>query len=625
MRFCIPCSLCAWMCLASTLQAQELPRSGTQGFDLVYATSPSSTSVLVAVNTARSARPWFVSSLVNAVPSRWAHRRRTLGALEAKITLAGPVTLLTPMGDAVGNGGIHMVDGRGGLSNSLHLTGGNPAGYDLAIDESLQIVLSAEDDGAGNTTLRGYSYAIPGQLVPLTPGSLDLAGSPSAYVHRMGSDEEAGLIHVPTTAGIHVVKLSAGAPHLQVIQFIDSGNSSTTTNPSRFDRGGTTTWVVGTGRFDPVTDAPLSAGFLSWDEHGNAASGDFGGVPSNPAKEWVPAAGTEELAVVSDGTDAYVYYLLREPPPGTFFIKPSAIGVVKFLAAAPATVATILCPTECGEPFANPAVHGTRVALESSLGAPFTNDPPGGAEKISILYSPLDPLGAATSDGLLAVPGPLGGRISTKGMDRPIWTHDGTRVVACTSHFPGAPNPALPGIEVLDVPIDLPVGPYVTPHPVVQNSLSPNRSIVFASIFDPRDPAGAVALEGLSFVGNAFHHGLASIMTVPYGEVGHIQFDDLPQSASIPNFPAILPPRFDDPNGSITPVPASFGARRTTFNLIPGLGMQGLVMSAAIDDRILVQRTGNNHLATFGLAVEAPPIEVLIPAGWITTTEFLSL
>jgi hypothetical protein len=210
-------------------------------------------------------------------------------------------------------------------------------------------------------------------------------------------------------------------------------------------------------------------------------------------------------------------------------------------------------------------------------------------------------------------------------MDRPIWTHDGTRVVSCTSHFPGAPNPMAPGIEVLDVPATVALNRYTSPHVVVQNPTSPNRSIIFPSIFTPRDPVAAAFWNPLSFVGNVFHDGMASIMTASFGELGQKQLDSFTQSADVPNFPAILPPSFDDPNGSLTPIPASFGARRTSFNLIPNISLRGLIMQAAIDDEILVQPTGSNHLATVGIGVSADPIRYALPAGWITTTEFLSL
>lgn len=622
-RVVAPLLACAFLPVSS-LVAQELPYSGVHGVDLVYATDPGGVaSQLYAVAPAFSLAPIPIGNPVGRVPSRWAHRRTTLGALETKITYASAGLLMTPMGSTVGTGGIHLVDGRIlGVSVTFVATG-NPAGYDLALDESRQYVFSAEDDGLGGTTLRGFSYATPGTLAPLSPPTLTLSGSPSSYVQRIGVDEATGVLHVPTVDGVHVVALQGGAPQMSLSGTVFTAPFVPTTNPTSFVRGGTQHWMIGTSRFDLV-NAPVEAGWQAWDNGGASFGGaGYGAVPTAPGKNWVPAAGTEELAVVTDGADAYAYYLLREPPPGTFFIKPSAIGVTRFVNGQPPVTSTILCPNECGEPFANPMVSGTRIALESSLGMPFISEPPGGAEKISILYTPLDPLGVASPDGVLAVAGPLGGRISTKGLERPLWTRDGTRVVATTSHFPGAPNPGMPGIEVLDVFQSLPVNTYTNPHVVVQNPTSPNRSIVFPSLFQPRDPGAAAFLAPFSFVGNVFHDGMASIMTLPWGEIGQKQPDAFLQSAAVPNFPAILPPSFQYAIGASTP-PSEFGARRTTFNLFQ-LDLTGLIMTAAVGDRILVQPTGNNFLATVGLSVETPPIPFALNPGWITTTEFLSL
>ncbi len=608
----------------SSLLAQELPHSGVSGVDLVYASDPGGVaSQLYAIAPALSGAPIPIGAPIGRVPSRWAHRRTTLGALETKMTFASAGVLMTPMGDAVGNGGIHVVDGRiVGVGVSFVATG-NPAGYDLALDESRRYVFSAEDDGNGGTTLRGFSYATPGALAPLVPPAITLSGSPSSYVQRMGVDEAAGVLHVPTADGVHVVSLQAGAPQMALSNSLLTAPFVPSTNPASFVRSGIRHWMVGTARFD-IVNTPIEAGWQAWDNAGaSLGSGTYGAVPTAPAKMWVPAAGTEELAVVTDGVDAYAYYLLREPPPGTFFIKPSAIGVTRFVNGAAPVTSTILCPDVCGEPFANPMVSGTRIALESSLGMPFIDTPPGGAEKISILYTPFDPLGQGSPDGVLAVAGPLGGRISTKGLERPIWTRDGSRVVATTSHFPGAPNPGMPGIEVLDVFSNLLVNDYTNPHSVVQNPTSPNRSIVFPSSFRPRDPGAAAFLAPFSFVGNVFHDGMASIMTLPWGEIGQKQLDAFTQSAAVPNFPAILPPSFGYAAGAATP-PADFGARRTTFNLV-SLDLSGLVMAAAVGDRILVQPTGNNFLASIGLSGAVDPIPFPLLSGWITTSEFLSL
>jgi hypothetical protein len=283
-------------------------------------------------------------------------------------------------------------------------------------------------------------------------------------------------------------------------------------------------------------------------------------------------------------------------------------------------------PATVGEPFANPAVHGARVAFESSFGPPFIGSPPGGGEKISIIYSPLDPLGLQSINGVLGVPAPLGGRISTKGMDRPMWSRDGTRVMAATSHFPGAPNPGVPGIEVLNVPADVPLDAFSAPHTVVANDTFPNQSILYPSVFEPRIPALAGAVNGLSFYGNVFHDGMASILLAPFGEIGQLQLDPLgfTQPSSVVNFPAILPPAFLDATGSTEPIPANFGARRTSFNLQPGLGVFGVTMVMALGDEVHVQAAGFNALSALGPGPELAPFAVALPAGATTTTEILS-
>lgn len=613
--------------LASTLSvAQELPLSGVTGLDAVYATSPSGVSRLLGVKVHASQATVQFGADVNAVPSRWSHRRRTMGALETEI--ASPVRglYMTPMGNAVGNGAIHMVDLRAGLQTAL-VPIGNPAGYDLGVVKRTKFIFSASDDGAGNTLVRGYSYSTPGALTPLTPPTRTVSGSPSAYVNRMGIDEVALELHIPTSTGIQVMFLSATAPHWTPGPFLSTGTAAPATNPARFNRNGQTSWVVGTSTFSAINPpTPAAAGFFSWDSSGNVGSGVFGSVPTQPSKNWVAAAGAEELAIVGNGVDTYVYYLLREPPPGTFFVKPAAVGVVRYLGSAAPLVSTILMPADVGEPFANPAVFGTRVAFEGSFGAPFINIPPGGGEKIAIIYTPLDPLGAPSVAGVLGDPNPLGGRVSTKGMDRPIWSVDGTRVFAATSHFPGAPNPGVAGLEVLDVPADIVLDSFQGPHTVVVNNPFPNQSIILPSLFKPRLPGVAGILAGISFYGNVFHQGVASLAGPAHGEIGQIQLDPngFTQSPAIPDFRAILPPSFNDATASLIPIPGSFGARRTSFNFAPGLGVNGLTMAAAMDDELLFQMTGVNFMAALGLGTPVDTVHVALPSGWITTTEIVS-
>jgi hypothetical protein len=453
-----------------------------------------------------------------------------------------------------------------------------------------------------------------------------LPGAPAAYVNRIGVDEAANLLHVPTVNGIGIVSVSGTAPNMVLGPFVSTAPAVPATNPTSFTQLGGKRWILGTSRFTEA-NAPLEAGYASWNSAGVTTSGSFGIVPSVPTKNWVPAAGAEELAVVSNGTDTYAYFLLREPGPGTFFVKGSAVGVIRMLGASAPAIGTIACSDTCGEPFAIPTVSGTRVALETSFGPPFVFEPADGGERVVIIYTPLDPLGASTPFGLLAVPAPLGGRISTKGMDRPLWTRDGTRVIAATSQFPGAPNPAIPGLEVLDVPASVAVNEFNSPNVVVPNATFPNQSIVFPTAFTPRIPALAAFLAPYSFFGNVFNDGFAAILAAPKGELGQKQLQSpiFVQPAPIPNFRAIFPPAFNDATASAVAVPASFGARRTSFNLYPGLGSLGLVMVAAIDNSLRVEFTGYNFAATLGLQPALPVIPFALPAGWITTTEILSL
>lgn len=611
--------------IAASAAAQELPLAGHFGLDLVYASSTAGDSQLYQISPALSPVPIALGTSVPAVPSRWAHRRRTLGATETAIAYAPAFILVTPMGDAVGNGALHLVDGRGGFPPSSTLVPtGNPAGYDVAMVHDLGFVFAVEDDGVGGTTLRGFHYLTPGNLTPLSPPTLTLPGSPSAYVNRIGLDQDGLRLHVPTTSAIHVIQLSSSAPHMAVTTSVSTGLASPTTNPMAFDRNGTPSWMIGTCEFNG-SGGVVRAGFLLWTDAGASESGLFGAVPSAPGKEWVPAAGCHELAIVGDGSNAYMYYLLREPAPGTFFVKGSAIGVVRMAGAAPAVASTILLSDAAGEPFSIPTVSEGRIAFETSFGPPFTFEPPDGGERVCIIYSPLDPLGTLP-DGLVSVPDALGGRISTKGMDRPIWSRDGSRVYASTSWFPGAPNPGVPGIEALDVPDIVPVDQYTGPRTIVPNPTFPHQSILLGTGYRPRFPDLAGFLNPLSFYGSVFHDGLASLTGASFGDIGQKQTGMHTQSANVPNFRAIFQASFLDATSSTTVIPGDFGARRPSFNLVlQSIGLAGVTMTAALGDEIHVQALGFNTLAELGIFVPTGNLVMPLPAGWTTTSEFLSL
>jgi hypothetical protein len=628
----VECAALLATALFSPLRAQELPRSGVSGLDLVYATDSSgSTSQLFEVDAA-TATAIPVGSAIPTVPSRWAHRRRTMGALETSITLAGAVVAMTPTGDAVGNGGVHFVDLRNPAAVVDRLVAtGNPASYDLALLEPLQMVFCAEDDGLGHTTLRGFSYATPGTLAPLSPPSLTLPGAPAAYVNRIGVDARSNTLHVPVVDGVQLVAVSASGTQMKLGKFVALTGVAPSTNPSEFECASGRVWIAGTVAFD-LLGRPCDSGFVAWRDDGSKSwSASFGTIPNRtPTRCYAPSIGAEELAVVANGTDAYVYSLLRDPDPSSGFVRASAIGVVAFLGTADPWSSKILCPDAMGEPFSVPTVHGARVAIESSEGPPWFPYPPsgGGAELLSVLYSPLDPAAAHTPTGLLRVGGFLGGRVSVLGMDRPLWTDDGRGVVACTSQFPGAPNPGTPGIEYLDVPASGLLRTGTPPTTVVADPTMPYQSILQPSAFQPRDPTAVPFLRGFSFVGTVYHDGLASIAEARQGRFVHgqkqLQSPAFVQSSAIPGFPSILPATFDDANSSLVAIPANFGARRVSFDVIPSYGFVGLTMVAAIDDVVHVQPTGYDLIASLGAWAPLPPIAVALPTGWVTTSEIAS-
>lgn len=615
---------------SSASHAQELPKSGTYGVDLVYATDPATNSSQLFFVDAASQSAIALSGVIAGVPSRWAHRRRTLGALETSLERADPFVVMTPLGDAVGNGAIHFLDARTGtVVADLVVATGNPAGYDLALVEPLQSVFSAEDDGAGGTTLRGFSYATTGALTPLSPASLTVSGTPAAYVNRIGVDLASLTLQVPTVAGVQIVQLAASSPQMAAGPFVAAGTHAPATNPVAFDRPDGRIWILGTSAFDAAGD-PAEAGFLAWKADGSQSWADvFGTIPGRfPMRSYAPSVGAEELAVVSDGNDAYVYSLLRDPDPSSGFVRSAAVGVVRFLGTVDPVVSKLIGPNRMGEPFSIPAVHGTRVALESSEGPPWWPTPPGGSEKFSIVYSPLDPLGATTQDGVLAVAGPLGGRVSCGGMDRPIWARDGSGVFATTSNFPGAPNPGAPGIEFLPVSATVPIDGKTIPTLVVGNLTGADQSITLGSQFDPDDATRGAPFDGISFCGTVFHDGLGAALEYKVGRklIGQKQVHapKFAQSPEIPAFPALLPPIFDDANGSLVPIPGAMGARRTTFDLHPGLGLIGMTMVGAMDDVVYVEPTGYDVLAALGLVPSLDPLPIALPAGWITTSEIRS-
>lgn len=620
--------------LHDSATAQELPKSGTNGVELLYATDPAGTTSQLFQVDAELGSATALGAPFSGVPSRWAHRRRTLSALETEITVAEPLIFLTPTGDAVGNGGLHFVDARSGtlLADALIATGGNPPAYDAAVCEPLQMAFTAEDDGAGGTTLRGWSYATPGSLLPLSPASLTLPGTPAAHVSRIGVDLASNTLHVPTASGLQLVALSSGAPQMTLGPFVASGSYVPTTNPTRFDGPNGRIWLLGTSSFR-ASGAPRAAAWLAWSADGASSwSAEFGPIAGRlPGRKWVAAVGCTELAVVSDGNDAYAYYLLRDPDPSSGFVRAGAVGTVRFVGAAAPVGSTLLCPDRMGEPFAIPTVNGTRVAIESSVGPPWWTTPPGGAEKLTVLYTPLDALGSGTSEGVLGIAGPLNGRIQARGMDRPLWSADGKGLWATTSHFAGVTNPGTPGLEYLAVPAAAVLVDADRPVTVVDNPTSPNESITLGSVFDPNDPIAGAALAPFAFAGTVFHDGMSAGMAwqkkrkVQLLGQKQLQTPKFAQSPGLPSFPALLPPTFDDATGSTVAVPPSFGARRVAFDLHTAYGFLGLTQVTALQDVVWVQPTGIDFFAELGLLLPEAPIAIPLPLGWITTSEIRAL
>lgn len=624
-------AVCIWVAAASfSLTAQDLPKSGTLGADLFWITDTATgNSQLTAVALAASPVPIPLTPVLSNVPSRWAHRRRYLGALETEIAIVTPFTFLTAMGGSVGQGGIHMLDVRSGAIQSVFAPTQNPPGFDLAFDETLQQVFAAVDNGLGQTTIYGFSYGTPGVLSPLSPPSLTIAGSPAAGACRIALDASQRTLHVPTTAGVQIVNYALSSPQMSFGPLVSTGPAVPVTSVSIFDLGGSPAYAVGTSTFNGA-GSPIAAGVLTYDAAGVVISGgEFGVIPGLfPLRSYVQAAGTQELAVIGDGNRAYIYFLLRDPSPTAFFIRPSAVGAVKLEVGQSPSYGTLVCSEACGEPFSLPSVSGGRVAFESSQGPPFSFVPPDGSERISIIYSPLDPLGVGTTFGLMQTAGPLQGRISTKGMDRPLWSRDGQRVISSTSAFPGAPQPGNPGLEILDVPANIPINEYLGPQTVVSYLPFPNQTINFPSVFLPRDPFAASFLSGFTFAGSISHGGTGGVMLFPFGQIGQLQTESVPfvQSPLIPNFPGLVRPSNLDATTPTVPLPGTFGARRTTFNLVPGLGFTGLLMSGAVGSEIVVQATGWNFQSAFGLnAGSLGAFHIALPAGWITSSEFLSL
>jgi len=617
-------ALASTLSLASVPAAQGLPLSGCGGLDLVYGTDPSGNSQLYALALQLAAKPLPIGAPVTAQPSTWLHRRRALSAQEPAILQPEPLVLMTPMGDALGNGAIHLVDARGGFPPvSTLVSTGNPASYDLIHHPALQQVFALEDAGAAGSRLRGFSYATPGQLTPLNPASLLLPGRPCASVTRIGLDETGRRLMIATSLGIQVVTIAASAPQMVSQNFQATSFGAPVTNPARVQIGSQQWWVVATASFNGASE-PVAGGLHVWNT-GPVLEQSFG-QPIGSSKFWTPALGQTELAVIGDAARADVYVLLREPLPGTLFVKPGALAALRFEPSAAPVLALEPLTSFSGEPFGNASVQGTRLAFFSQFGPPFSFLTPHGGSTLNLVYSPLDPLGAGTPLGLLAVPAPYGGRIDPRGCDRPLWSRDGRSVAATTSDIPGEPSNGQPGIELLQVPDDVPVSGLQSPHTLVQVAANTQQSYVLPARFDPRFPSLANALANYSAVGTGFSEGVAAALLTPKSELGQIEEVGaaLTLPTSVPVFPNQLPAAFEDASGGSTLIPEAMGARRASFNLYPNLGLLGLTMLVADGNKLILQPTGYNALSKLGLFPKLPPIPFALPAGTTTSSEVLA-
>jgi hypothetical protein len=606
---------------ASPVPAQGLPLSGCGGLDLVYGTDGSGNSQLYALALQLAAKPLPLGAPVAAKPSTWLHRRRALSALEPSILQPEPLVLLTPMGDALGNGAIHLVDARAGFPPvSTLVSTGNPASYDLVHHPALRQVFVLEDAGAAGSVLRGFSYATPGQLTPLNPPSIQIPGRPAASVTRIGLDEVGRRLMIASSLGIQVVNIAASAPQMVPQNFQATALGAPVTNPARVQIGTQQWWMVATASFDG-SSAPVNGGCYVWNT-GPVLEQSFG-QPVGSSKFWVPALGQNELAVVGNATRADVYVLLREPPPGTLFVKPGALAALRFEASVAPAFALEPLTSFSGEPFGNASVQGTRLAFFSQFGPPFSFLTPDGGSTLNLVYSPLDPLGAGLPLGLLAVPAPYGGRIDPRGCDRPLWSRDGRSVAATTSDVPGVPSNGQPGIELLHVPADVPVSGLQSPHTLVQVAPDSQQNYVLPARFDPRFPSLANALANYSAVGTGFSEGVAAVLLTPKSELGQIEEVGAALSLpiAVPSFPNQLPLAFEDATGPSSLIPALMGARRASFNLYPNLGLLGLTMLVADGNTLILQPAGYNALAKLGLFPKLPPIPFALPAGSTTSSE----
>jgi hypothetical protein len=588
---------------------QEIPRSGSFGIDVFVTTIAGGASTLHA--TTPLGAP--ITSPLPSAPSRWLHRRRHMAGLETEIACdrTDSVFLAIPTGDGPANGGVSFFDFRVGGTVS-HLPATAPSAYDVLLLTLHSYALVAADDGLGNTVVDLYDYSVAG--VPPVRASLTVPGIPAAGVTRM------------VAAGVQILAVGAMPAPLAPIAFLATAPRSPAGNVALFLRGVAPHAAVITSDFGP-NNRPLDAEIVSFDLAGNAVTTPVGVVPNtNPPKPYVPAAGFHDPGVVQLAGIAYVAFLLREKDPGTFFTKPAGVGVIGFGVPNEPTFAVPRTTAAAGEPFEELAVQGTRIAFMTG-GDPFWwPAPAGGSERLNILYTPLDPVGAGTIGGVIGSAGPLGGRIGTEVTDRPLWSRDGRHLFVTSSNYPGAPNPGIVGSELLDVPAGrsinevqdhcqtlIPLGDQVS-----------ERAYGLPTRFDPIDlPAaafGSFTLFG-QFIQTAAHAIL--VPETSFGWIGLREFTThfLLRDPNIPQFP-VTPRVYDDRSTPIVVPPATYGARRSSFNLLLHETTPWVIyMLQVADEKAIYHATGWNLM--FGPQI--PLLETSLPTGSKTSSEVLSL
>jgi hypothetical protein len=603
-----------------TSTAQSIPDSGTWGFEIFCAQDAAGKNSLYM-----SSRIGSLNKMadLSAPPSRWLHRRRHMGPSEAPIQRDG-IVFFIPLGDKKGAGKLAVADFRREFKLT-ELSMVSPTLYDPLVVPKRNLVLQAGDTGKGQTVIEIVSYATPGAPAKKV-WALILDGAPAGGVTRMLLDGD--LVLVPTTTGIHVLRPGKGSKPYETMTFVKTLTRSPITNLVAFPNGTSRAYACMTCNY-VKNHRPLDAAVTAFEASGKLWTMKVGNVPNtSPPKPYVPAAGFHEPGVVSKGGISFIGFLLREREPGTGFTKPAGVAVAGFGMPNGPTFAIAQTLPQSGEPFAEIAVHGTRMAFMTSQSPKWWPNPKGGSEVLNILYTPLDPVGANTIAGVIGTAGPLGGRIGIEVTDRPLWSHDGRHLFVTTVNYPGAPNPGKSGSELLGVPAKRAVNPKLDKMLTLLElgDQSSERAYGLPTRFDPWDLPAAAFGESTMF--GQYTQTAAHSVLVPHKIAGNLgartlTARKLPRDKNIPGFPSIPPRTFDDVNGSIVAPPKTYGARRAGFNLWSRTNsMLATYLVQAEGNELIYQISGIN---TLGFGNQIPTLTISLPTGSITTTEILTL